>query len=121
LLKFHRELLFVQTAMVEKADQRQYSPYELLNLTLNDPRFNWLKKFSEQIVEIDIITDDKENKPFDAKQIHANVKNLISPEGPGATAEYTSALKSDLSLMISLNAVRKSLHALDVALNADIN
>ncbi len=121
LLTFHRELLFVQTAMVEKSDHRQYTPYELLNLSLNDPRFAWLKKFSEQIIEIDIITDDKENKPYNAHLIHMNVKTLISPDGPGASPEYTAALKSDLSLMVSLNAVRKALAALDSALNADIN
>ena len=75
LLKFHRGLLVYQTDLVEKIDERKYLPYDLLNLSLNDARFSWLRKFSEIIVQIDTIVDDKKNTPFDAASIVTAVKN----------------------------------------------
>ncbi len=118
LLKFHRELLLFQTGLVEKSDNRKYTPYELLHLSLNDPRFNWLRKFSEIIIQIDIITDDKENKPFDAHAILREVKNLVSGE---SNEEFSFAMKADTSLMLSFGAVRGAINALETGLKAESN
>ena len=118
LLKFHRELLFSQAAMVEKSEGRKYAPYELLNLSLNDLRFAWLKNFSDLILKIDIITDDKEDKPYDAQAIATEVKELISEK---SSPDYNMAIKSDTTLMLSLGEVRKTLSALETVLKKQIN
>ena len=114
LLKFHRGLLVYQTDLVEKADERKYLPYDLLNLSLNDPRFSWLRKFSEIIVQIDTIVDDKKNNPFDSAAIVTTVKKLVSLDGQ--TNEMLLALKADSSIMIPLGEVRKCILALESAL-----
>lgn len=118
LLKFHRELLFFQTSLVEKSENRSFTPYELLHLSLNDARFSWLRKFSEIIIQIDIITDDKEDKPFDSLGIVKEVKNLITSD---ANADFSFAMKADPSLMLSLGGVRTALNALDEAHQATAN
>lgn len=116
LLKFHRGLLVYQTDLVEKADERKYLPYDLLNLSLNDARFSWLRKFSEIIVQIDTIVDDKKNTPFDAASIVTAVKKLVSLDGLTQKDEMLSALKADSSIMIPLGEVRKCILALEAAL-----
>jgi hypothetical protein len=118
LLKFHRELLFSQAALVEKSEGRKYAPYELLNLSLNDARFAWLKNFSDLILRIDIITDDKENKPYDPQAIAIEVKNIISGQ---SSPDYNMAIKSDTTLMITLGEVRKALSALETVLKKQVN
>ncbi|MBC7740916.1 MAG: hypothetical protein H7061_01885 [Bdellovibrionaceae bacterium] len=112
-LNFHRELLFSQAALVEKSEGRQYQPYELLNLSLNDERFVWLKNFSDLILKIDIITDDKENKPYDAQAIVTEIKNLITGQ---SSPDYNRAIKADTTLMLSLGEVRKALTKLETVL-----
>lgn len=114
LLKFHKELLFFQVSLAENKDQRKYTPYELLGLSLNDPRFSWLRKFSELIIQIDTITDDKENKPFDARAIYDETLLLISGQIPGISQQYDLALKTEPSLMIKLIEVKKTLAALEL-------
>jgi hypothetical protein len=120
LLTFHRELLFFQTALVEKSDNLKYTPYDLLKLSLNDPRFSWLRKFSELIIQIDIITDDKKNTPYDAHAILATTKNLISTDNT-ENSDFKFALRSDSALMVSLGAVRKALSELENALKSEAN
>ncbi|MBC7419848.1 MAG: hypothetical protein H7328_03885 [Bdellovibrio sp.] len=119
LLKFHRELLLFQTTLAEKSDNRKYTPYELLHLSLNDARFNWLRKFSELIIQIDIITDDKENKPFDAHAIVKEIKILIS--NGSQNEDFNFALKSDTSLMLSLGGVRAAISELEKSLKNEVN
>ena len=113
LIKFHRELLFFQVSLAEATDARKYSPYELLGLSLNDPRFAWLRKFSELITQIDTITDDKENKPFDGLKIYDEAAKLISGQDSGIFEQYDLAMKTEPSLMIKLLDVKKSLKALE--------
>lgn len=113
LIKFHRELLFFQVSLAENKDERKYSPYELLGLSLNDPRFAWLRKFSELITQIDTITDDKENKPFDGLAIYDETVKLISGKDSGIFEQYDLAMKTEPSLMIKLLDVKKALKALE--------
>ena len=113
LIKFHRELLFFQVSLAESKDERKYSPYELLGLSLNDPRFAWLRKFSELITQIDAITDDKENKPFEGQAIYDETVKLISGKDSGIFEQYDLALKTEPSLMIKLLDVKKALKKLE--------
>ena len=119
LLQLHRELLLFQTGLAEKSDNRKYTPYELLHLSLNDVRFSWLRKFSEIIIQIDIITDDKENKPYDATAILSTVKNLIASDHNNA--DFNFAIRSETSLMMSLGKVRAQIMALENVIKAQSN
>lgn len=109
LLKFHKELLFFQVSLAEKSDQRKFTPYELLGLSLNDSRFQWLRKFSELITQIDTITDDKENKPFDGRAIFDEATKLISGENSGIAKEYNLAIKTEPTLITKLLEVKRTL------------
>lgn len=113
LIKLHRELLFFQVSLAENKDQRKYSPYELLGLSLNDARFAWLRKFSELITQIDTITDDKENKSFDGLAIYDETTKLISGQDSGIFEQYDLAMKTEPSLMTKLLDVKKALKALE--------
>ena len=113
LIKLHRELLFFQVSLAENKDQRKYSPYELLGLSLNDARFTWLRKFSELITQIDTITDDKVNKSFDGLAIFDETTKLISGQDSGIFEQYDLAMKTEPSLMTKLLDVKKALKALE--------
>ncbi len=116
LLRFHRGLLVFQTNLIEAADDRKYTPYDVLNLSLNDVRFAWLRKFSELIVHIDTIVDDKKDSPFNAHDIVHSVKKLISLNTTEDAAEILAALKADSSIMLPLGDVRKHVQILETAL-----
>lgn len=120
LLKFHRELLLFQTALAEKSDNTKYTPYDLLKLSLNDPRFSWLRKFSELIIQIDIIVDDKKNTPYDAHAVLSAAKSLIVTDTP-ENEDFKFALRSDNALMLSLGAVRKAISDLEIMLKTEAN
>lgn len=120
LLNFHRALLQTQKDIVQKEDNKTYSPYELLNLSLNDSRFAWLKQFSDLIVQIDMIVDDKKNTPFDIGAIANSVRAAVSPENL-VTKEFRAALSVDSSLMLGLGHVRLALSEIDKAHKAEMN
>jgi hypothetical protein len=108
LLKFHRELLQYQTELAEKSDTIKYTSYDLLKLSMTDTRFAWLKKFSELIIQIDIICDDKKNTPFDGLALLDQAKNLINLSHPD-NEDLKKALRSETSLMLSLGLLRKAI------------
>lgn len=120
LLKLHRELLQYQAQLAAKEDQREYTAYDLLKLSINDPRFAWLRKYSDLIIQIDIITDDKKNTPFDAHAIAASVKKAIAID-QDQTEDFVRALKTESAFMLSLGLVRKALMDVEAALSAEIN
>jgi hypothetical protein len=120
LLKLHRELLQYQAQLASKEDQREYTAYDLLKLSINDPRFAWLRKYSDLIIQIDIITDDKKNTPFDAHAIATSVKKAIAID-QNQTEEFVRALKSESSFMLSLGLVRKALMDVEAALSTEAN
>lgn len=113
LIKLHRDLLFFQAALAEKEDDRQYSPYDLLTLSIHDARFEWLRRFSELITQIDMITDDKESKPFDLQAIIDQTKNLIDGEASDISANYKLALSGNPELILKQVEAKKALSALE--------
>ncbi len=121
LLKFHRGLLTYQTELAEKQDGCKYPPYDLLNLSLNDPRYAWLRKFSELIVQIDTIVDDKKNSSYDAEALLNAVKKTVNLNTPTESNELLAAIKADSSIMIPLGDVRKNIIAFESAVKAQQN
>ena len=120
LLKFHRELLQHQAQLAAEEDQREYTAYDLLKLSINDPRFAWLRQFSDLIIQIDIITDNKKNTPFDAVAITNKVKKAIAID-PDQTEDFIKALKTEAQLMLSLGLVRKAIKAIENAIETESN
>ena len=120
LMKLHRELLQYQAQLASKEDQREYTTYDLLKLSINDPRFAWLRHYSNLIIQIDIITDDKKNTPYDAHAMASKVKKAIAID-QNQSEEFIRALKTESAFMISLGLVRKALMDVENALQGDNN
>ena len=59
LLKLHRSLLQFQKAEYEQKEQKTITPYEALNLAINHPDFEWMRKISSAISDIDELTTSK--------------------------------------------------------------
>lgn len=113
LIKLHRDLLFFQASLAEKEDERQYSPYDLLTLSIHDARFAWLRQFSELITQIDMITDDKEGKPFDLQAIINETKKLIEGEAADVSPNYKLALQANTETIVKQLDVKKALALLE--------
>ena len=120
LLKLHRELLQYQAQLAAKEDQREYTSYDVLKLSIGDPRFDWLRKYSDLIIQIDIITDDKKNTPYDARSIVTAAKKAISVD-QWQSEEFIRALKAESTFMLSLGLVRKAVLDLESAVSAESN
>lgn len=60
VLHIHRALLQYQKELHEFRENKALTPYEVLDLSLSHPEFEWLRVLSQLIVEIDERTDDKE-------------------------------------------------------------
>lgn len=112
LLKFHRDLLMFQAGLAEKEDGRKYTPYELLGLSLNDPRFDWLRRFSELIIQIDTALDDKENKSINATAFYYEALKLTSGDDEGTHAHFKLAVESNPAIAEKQAEVRTALSLL---------
>ncbi len=60
---------------MESLEQKRYSPYETLNLAMNHPDFEWLRKISGVMALMDEATSDKKNPP-DEKALKDFVRQL---------------------------------------------
>ena len=63
LLRVHKSLIDSQKLVLEALEQKTFSPYEILRLAFNHPDFEWLRKISTVMAEIDESNSDKENPP----------------------------------------------------------
>ena len=86
LLAFHKILLELERQRYERANGRVDDMFQLLNLTINDPAFAWLRPLSAFIVEIDEKTEDKK-QPMTSADVAAFLKEaraLLSPSQVGS-------------------------------------
>lgn len=113
LLKLHRDLLFYQAGIAERMDEKKYTPYELLTLSIHDSRFEWLRKFSELITQIDIITDDKENKVYNLQPLIQEAKSLVNGDAADISTNYKLAILENPEIALKQMEVKKALAALD--------
>ena len=98
LLHLHKTLLDWERTAYEKVHGR-VSGHELLNATLNDPQFAWLRPVSELIVRIDesldadLKPDGDHHALVDA--ITAEVRRLVAPDEGGTRygQRYHAALQ----------------------------
>jgi hypothetical protein len=63
LLRVHKSLLDFQKLVIEALDQKVYTPYETLQMAINHPDFEWLRKISGVMALMDEATSDKKNPP----------------------------------------------------------
>jgi hypothetical protein len=82
----HRRLLPLHKAMLdaERADFEglygQVSPLQMLQLALSDPQFAWLKAYSDRILQIDALTDDKNALEAQAELVLVALSEQLATE-----------------------------------------
>src|SRR5688572_10014287 len=73
LLALHKTLLELERQRYERTNGRINDMFQLLNLTINDPAFAWLRPLSAFIVEIDEKSEDKD-APMTSAEVVAFLK-----------------------------------------------
>jgi hypothetical protein len=113
LLALHKILLELERQRFERANGRITDMFQLLNLTINDPAFAWLRRLSALIVQIDEKLDDKDN-PMTSGQADAmrkEIRELLSANQVGNDFQrnYHWALQESPDVVISHGSVVKLL------------
>src|SRR3954471_15371837 len=85
LLALHKLLLELERVRYERANGRITDMFQLLNLTINDPAFAWLRPLSALIVQIDERMDDKDAGMTSAqvKAMQREIRELLTPSQLG--------------------------------------
>jgi hypothetical protein len=113
LLALHKILLEIERQRYERTNGRINDMFQLLNLTINDPAFAWLRPLSAFIVEIDEKADDKET-PMTSAEAAAFLKEaraLLSPSQVGSDFQrnYHWALQESPDVVIAHGSLLKRL------------
>ena len=113
LLALHKILLELERQRYERTNGRINDMFQLLNLTINDPAFAWLRPLSAFIVEIDEKADDKE-QPMTSAEVAAFLKQsrtLLSPNQVGNDFQrnYHWALQESPEVVIAHAALLKGI------------
>lgn len=115
LLALHKILLETERVRYERVNGRITDMFQLLNLTINDPAFAWLRPLSALIVQIDERMDDKEKVMTSAetKVLRAEIRELLTPAqtGPDFQRNYHWALQESPDAVIAHSAALKTLTA----------
>jgi hypothetical protein len=113
LLGLHKILLELERVRYERANGRINDMFQLLNLTINDPAFAWLRPLSALIVQIDEKLDDKENPLTSAQAValRKEVRVLLTPNQVGADFQrnYHWALQESPDAVIAHGRTLKEL------------
>lgn len=104
LQELHRDLLMLEAKSAETESGQRLGPYELLQASLHDPKFAWLRLMSAAIVQIDTIIDEVPTLTAkDASEIANQVLGLIEKPGEKLSQDfwnkYTSHLKNPDTIM----------------------
>lgn len=121
LQELHRALLMTEAQRLSKESGAPVNPYDLLQASLHDPSFAWLRQMSMLIVHIDTVVDETENLTgTEANQIHDMVLRLIEKPDPKKDQEfwskYTAHLK-DPNIIMMHSKVKTILGTLNVTIN----
>jgi hypothetical protein len=113
LLALHKILLELERVRYERANGRVNDMFQLLNLTINDPAFAWLRPLSALIVQIDEKLDDKD-EPLtsgEAAAVRKEIRELLTPSQVGSDFQrnYHWALQESPDVVISHGSVLKLL------------
>lgn len=111
LLRLHKNLVDFEREIYERENGR-VSSGSFLQLLLNEKRFNWLRAFSQLIVEIDERFDlddgiDMEMTENYLKQIHKLVNFEVADEE--FRSNYKNALQADVQILSKHTEIKKLL------------
>lgn len=116
LQSLHRDLLMTESRRLASESGEPVNPYDLLQASLHDPSFAWLRKMSALIVHIDTIIDETEVLTgIEANQIHDLVLRLIEKPDPKLDQEFWSkyqAYLSDAEIILKHSKVKEILELL---------
>src|ERR1041385_5470082 len=85
LLRLHKVLLDWERIRYERTNGRVEDMMKLLNLTINDPAFAWLRGLSALVVQIDERMEDKKvpMSTASAKSLIGEARQLLTPSQVG--------------------------------------
>jgi hypothetical protein len=111
LLRLHKKLVDFEREVYE-GENGQISGGTFLQLLLNDKRFNWLRVFSQLIVEIDESFDLDDGIDREMTENYLNqIQKLVHFEGGDDEfrAKYKNALQSDVEVLSKHTEIKKML------------
>ena len=111
LLKLHKVLLDWERIRYERTNGRIEDMMKLLNLTINDPAFSWLRGLSALVVQIDERMEDRKValSSATAKSLIAEAKLLLTPSQTGNEFQrnYYWALQETPDIVMAHSAMVK--------------
>jgi hypothetical protein len=113
LKALHKHLLQVQVCNAEEIDERRYNTYHILQMAIHDARFEWLRKLSSMIAQIDHrIHSEEEIEILDLQSVYDEVFRLFNHEYPEFSTPYQRALNLDPHLYLKQAEVLSALQEL---------
>ncbi len=110
LLKIHKLLIDIERESYENENGKITSGH-FLNLLLNDANFEWLRRFSTLIVEIDEMLDLDDGFTVDMIEIHlSQMRSLLDfqTEDNEFNLRYQQALRSHPEVLSLHNELKES-------------
>ena len=112
LLRLHKVLLESEREVYERTHGRINNSYEVLQLVVNDPWFDWLHHLSEIVVQIDELLDAEES-PSDSEVslITNQTRALLTPSETGGEfqSKYFASLQQFPDAVLAHGEVMKQL------------
>ena len=113
LLRTHKSLLDFQKATLESLEQKEYSPYDMLQMAINHPEFEWLRQISILMADMDDRTSDKK-KPATAEDLNTFIHRLNEIFDESSTdsnfkTRLKVALEKSAVLRLEVSALRSVL------------
>lgn len=105
LKNLRKELLVFQTRIVQAEDARNYGPYDLLRMAIQDFRFAWMRELSELITHIDISTSEHEQGvPYGLNAVVKQVAALLGGSQSDFSFGCQAAVGADPNLTMEVPA-----------------
>lgn len=113
LLRIHKSLLDFQKATVEASEQKEFSPYDMLQMAISHPEFEWLRQISTLMADMDDRTSDKKS-PANEKDLSHFTRRVYELFGESASesnfkTRLNLALEKSSLLRVEVNALRSAL------------
>lgn len=113
LLRLHKSLIDFQKLVLEAFDQKKYTPYDMLQFAFNHPEFEWLRKISMIMADMDESTSDKKHPPDEArlKEFATRLNAILSESTQDADFKnrLSKALSRDPKLANDVSELRAEL------------
>lgn len=112
LLRVHKILLEHERTGYERTHGKIDNSYEYLNLVMHNPRFAWLRKLSELIVQIDELIDARESSSEStARALVEQARMLLTPNeaGPEFQQKYFASVQQSPEVVLAHAEFAKAL------------